>query len=242
MERCDAIPTFFKKPGAKLALAVRMDDGHGCGTWDERTVYRDLLSENVALQWECPRGVGAKYRFLGREHIQERCRVVIRPGERHINFMLSILGMVGCKLVVTQGGARGHRAAEGLGGPLGFFGWQPKVTLAMDSSAARGAAPRVGAGLLRRMELKTLWLQNAVEDGRIRLQGVPGGRDVAGIGTKALVADRQRLLAGRASSRRPAKRLCTWFESLRRCCDQSAEMARPGKGRWKILAPLHACG
>lgn len=62
-------------------------------------------------------------------------------------------------------------AVEGLRlrAALEFFGWQPKVTLAMDSSAARGAASRVGAGRLRTMELKTLWLQEPVEDGRVRL-------------------------------------------------------------------------
>lgn len=50
MERCDAIPMFFRKPGTKLALEVHMEDGHGCAAWEESVAFRNLLSENVALQ------------------------------------------------------------------------------------------------------------------------------------------------------------------------------------------------
>lgn len=62
-----------------------MDDGH----------------ENVALQWEGPHGAGAKYIFLGRERLRQKDRCVIRPGGRHIKSLLNVLGMVGCKPVVT---------------------------------------------------------------------------------------------------------------------------------------------
>lgn len=67
------------------------------------------------------------------------------------------------------------------------------MTLAMDSSVARGAASRVGAGWLRTMELKTVWLQKAVEDGRVWLVSVLGSRHVAANG-----ADGRMMLAGMA--------------------------------------------
>lgn len=54
-------------------------DGRGRGTWEECVAFRDFLDENIALQWEGPHGVGAKYRFLGREHIREKWRVLIPP-------------------------------------------------------------------------------------------------------------------------------------------------------------------
>lgn len=41
-------------------------------------------------------------------------------------------------------------------GALEFFGWEPKVTLAMELPAARGAESRVGAGRLMTMELNPL--------------------------------------------------------------------------------------
>lgn len=84
-ERCDAIPTFLKKPSAQLALEVHMDDSHGCGTWGDCVAFLGKLSEHGLQQWEGPHGVAAKYRFLRRERIRERELVVVRPGEWHIN-------------------------------------------------------------------------------------------------------------------------------------------------------------
>lgn len=40
--------------------------------------------------------MGAKCR-LGRERTRERDKIVIRPGELHVNSLLAVLGMVGCK-------------------------------------------------------------------------------------------------------------------------------------------------
>lgn len=67
-------------------------------------------------------------------------------------------------------GVSGAAEALFLPGAFGFFGQEPKVTLAMGLSAARGAASRVGDGRLETMELKTLWLQADVEDGPGTLQ------------------------------------------------------------------------
>lgn len=79
-----------------------MDDGHGCGAWDEWIAFRDQVSENVVLQRERLHGVGAMSRILGRGRIRQRDRVVTRPGERRINSMLAVLGMIGCEPVVAQ--------------------------------------------------------------------------------------------------------------------------------------------
>lgn len=78
------------------------------------------------------------------------------------------------------------------------FVWELKVALAMDSSAARGAAPLVGPGRPRTMELKMLRLQKDVEDARVRFASAPGSRNVADVGVKSLAADRVRMLASMA--------------------------------------------
>ena len=75
------------------------------------------------------------------------------------------------------------------------LGWGPKVDLGMDSSAARGAAQRLGAGKMRTLELKTLWLQDAVDKGELSISTVPGDRNVADIGTKVFALPRLKMLA-----------------------------------------------
>lgn len=45
--------------------------------------------------------MGANYRLLGRKRIRERGWVVIWLAGWHVNSMLPVLGMVGCKPVVT---------------------------------------------------------------------------------------------------------------------------------------------
>ena len=48
-----------------------------------------------------------------------------------------------------------------------------------DSSAAKAVAKRRGLGKLRHVELKWLWVQDMVKEGRVQLQTVRGEENVA---------------------------------------------------------------
>ena len=79
-------------------------------------------------------------------------------------------------------------AAEGLGvkALLEDLGWDAQVRIWVDSAAAKSVASRVGLGKMRHMEVKFLWLQQAVRDGRVVLKKVPGQQNPADILTKPL--------------------------------------------------------
>ena len=54
------------------------------------------------------------------------------------------------------------------------LGWKLQVRIWSDSSGARAIASRRGLGKLRHIELKYLWVQEAVGRGRITLKRVAG--------------------------------------------------------------------
>ena len=58
------------------------------------------------------------------------------------------------------------------------------ILLCMDATAGMGVASRRGAGRIRHISTPTLWLQRAVNDGRVRLQKVLGKGNPADLGTK----------------------------------------------------------
>ena len=58
------------------------------------------------------------------------------------------------------------------------------VEMATDSSGAKSYASRRGAGRIRHIEVKQLWLQQAVADGRFRMVKVPGTDNPADVLTK----------------------------------------------------------
>ena len=60
------------------------------------------------------------------------------------------------------------------------------IKLYVDSTACLGAAGRRGAGRIRHIATSTLWLQNAVGEGRIALAKVAGTANPADLGTKVL--------------------------------------------------------
>ena len=66
--------------------------------------------------------------------------------------------------------------AEGLGvqGLLTDLGLESKVKIWTDSDAARGIASRRGLGKTRHVELRLLWIQEAVNKKRITISRVPG--------------------------------------------------------------------
>ena len=71
--------------------------------------------------------------------------------------------------------------AEGLGlQSLGKdLGWKAEVRIWTDSSAAKAIGNRRGLGKLRHVELKWLWVQDMVKDGRVKLKTVRGDENVA---------------------------------------------------------------
>ena len=62
------------------------------------------------------------------------------------------------------------------------------VRMSFDSTGAKGIAAKRGAGGVRHIETRTLWLQSAVERKLITLHKVPGEINPADIGTKILTA------------------------------------------------------
>jgi hypothetical protein len=71
--------------------------------------------------------------------------------------------------------------AEGLGmqSLAEDLGWKVQVRVWTDSSAAKAVANRRGLGKLRHVELKWLWMQDMVKEGRIQLKTVRGNENVA---------------------------------------------------------------
>ena len=68
------------------------------------------------------------------------------------------------------------------------LGVSTTVRLSFDSSGAKGNAAKRGAGGVRHIELRTLWLQAGVERKLTALRKVPGKVNPADIGTKILTA------------------------------------------------------
>ena len=55
-----------------------------------------------------------------------------------------------------------------------FSGRRMKINLATDSSAAKGIATRKGVGKVKHLETRTLWVQDQIERGRVKVRKVIG--------------------------------------------------------------------
>ena len=77
-------------------------------------------------------------------------------------------------------------AAEGLGmrAIMGEMGWEAEVRVWADSSAAKSIASRIGLGKVRHMEVKFLWLQEAVKARKVEVRKVAGSANPADVLTK----------------------------------------------------------
>ena len=64
------------------------------------------------------------------------------------------------------------------------LGWDLKVEVRVDSSAAKAISSRVGLGKTRHVEVKFLWVQDAVRAKRIKIMKVLGTLNPADILTK----------------------------------------------------------
>eukprot|EP00973_Karenia_brevis_P042444 5875955-Karenia_brevis.AAC.1 len=69
---------------------------------------------------------------------------------------------------------------------LGFTEMSNVVRLGTDSSAAKSFVCRRGLGKMRHLEIRDLWLQREVQDGKLEVSKVPGGSNPADLMTKIL--------------------------------------------------------
>ena len=65
------------------------------------------------------------------------------------------------------------------------LGFEIQLTVKTDSSAAKGIGLRLGAGKLRSLEIRTLWLQQLIKDKRLGIAKTAGSKNPADVGTKA---------------------------------------------------------
>lgn len=75
------------------------------------------------------------------------------------------------------------------------LGWSSGLRLFVDSSAAKAIASRKGLGKVRHLEVRHLWLQQAVREKRVALREVDGKRNSSDIVTKSLgISDIEKML------------------------------------------------
>ena len=73
-----------------------------------------------------------------------------------------------------------------LASELGFSGLAQVVRMWTDSSAAKSFVSRRGLGRMRHLEIRDLWLQKEIRDGRLEVSKIPGSRNPADLLTKIL--------------------------------------------------------
>ena len=74
------------------------------------------------------------------------------------------------------------------------LGWDCKIRLLVDSSAAKSIASRTGLGKLRHLEIKFLWLQECVRRGKVIVSKVRGEVNPADVLTKPKSLEDMRVL------------------------------------------------
>ena len=65
------------------------------------------------------------------------------------------------------------------------MGFEVEVTMWTDSTAGKSVASRRGLGKMRHVELKYLWVQDIVKEGRLKVRKIEGARNIADHLTKA---------------------------------------------------------
>ena len=69
---------------------------------------------------------------------------------------------------------------------LGFKGLGNVIRLGTDSSAAKSFVCRRGLGKMRHLEIRDLWLQREVAEGKLEVLKIPGEQNPADLMTKIL--------------------------------------------------------
>ena len=67
---------------------------------------------------------------------------------------------------------------------LGFSDLESVVHVGTDSSAAKSFVGRQGLGMMKHLEIRDLWLQKEVRDGRVIVSKVLGTENPSDLGTK----------------------------------------------------------
>jgi len=89
---------------------------------------------------------------------------------------------------------RAASEALGMQSIMRDLGWDCKIRLLVDSSAAKSIASRTGLGKLRHLGIKFLWLQECVRRGKVVLSKVRGDINPADVLTKPKSLEDMRLL------------------------------------------------
>ena len=69
---------------------------------------------------------------------------------------------------------------------LGFLDLVNVVHLGTDSTAAKSFVSRQGFGKMKHIEIRDMWLQKEVRDGKVQVSKVPGDKNPADLMTKIL--------------------------------------------------------
>ena len=81
---------------------------------------------------------------------------------------------------------QGAQQALGMKSYLEDMGIRAGIVLEIDASATLGILNRDGIGRTRHIDVRSLWLQDQVKQGKITVRKVPGVLNTADLGTKAL--------------------------------------------------------
>ena len=84
------------------------------------------------------------------------------------------------------GGVTRAKGLVNLARELGFGGVLTGVRLGTDSSAAKSFVSRRGLGRMRHLDIRDLWLQMEVAEGKVEVVKVPGALNSADLMTKVL--------------------------------------------------------
>ena len=63
------------------------------------------------------------------------------------------------------------------------------IKLGVDNSAAKSFVPRRGYGRMKHLELRDLWIQKEIGDGKVIVENVAGPKNPPDVGTKFLSVD-----------------------------------------------------
>ena len=93
-------------------------------------------------------------------------------------------------IALSSGEAELHGIAAGAAQAIGLqtilrdLGFETKVVVHSDATAAIGIARRKGMGRIRHLDVSDLWVQDKVRSGSIGLEKIPGDRNPADALTK----------------------------------------------------------
>ena len=82
---------------------------------------------------------------------------------------------------------------------LGYVGLSSRMKLHVDSSAAKSFVSRRGLGKMKHLEIRDLWLQKEVREGKVLVGKVPGEENPADLMTKILTKSEIKSRLGRMS-------------------------------------------